>query len=81
MQNLQAPPSLAKTKACFLKLKVVKFCILDQDLYCKDAGGILLNFLLKYEEDKVMEEFHKGDYGGHIYWKATTNKILRAGFS
>jgi len=36
---------------------------------------------MKDETDKVMEEFHKGEYGGHIYWKTTTNKILRASFS
>ena len=27
-----------------------------------------------------MKEFHKGDYGGHHYWKAIVNKILRDGF-
>ena len=37
-----------------------------------------MNCLLKEEADKVIEEFHKGDCGGHHYWKATTNKILRA---
>jgi len=27
-----------------------------------------------------MKEFHAGDYGGHLYWKSTADKILRAGF-
>jgi hypothetical protein len=27
-----------------------------------------------------MKDFHNGDCGGHLYWKTTTNKILRAGF-
>ena len=27
--NLQVPPGLSRTKARFLKLKVVRFCILD----------------------------------------------------
>ena len=27
-----------------------------------------------------MEEFHASDYVGHLYWKSTANKILRAGF-
>lgn len=80
LQNLQAPPCLTKTKARFLKLKGVKFCILDQDLYWKDSRGILLNYLLKDEADKIMEEFHQGDCGGHLYWKGTKNKILRAAF-
>jgi len=67
LQHLQAPPGLTKTKARFLKLEVVKFGILDQALYWKDAGGILLSCLLEDEVDKMMEEFHKGDCGGHIF--------------
>jgi len=39
----------------------MKYCILDGNLYWKDAGGILLNYLLKDEADKVMQEFHEGD--------------------
>jgi hypothetical protein len=54
LQNLQAPPSLTKTKARFLKLKSLKFCILEGNLYWKDPVGILLNCLLKDEADKVL---------------------------
>jgi len=28
----------------------------------------------------VLEDFHKGDCGGHLFWKTTANKILRAGY-
>ena len=38
LHHLQAPPGLTKTKARFLKLKAMKFCILDGNLYWKDAG-------------------------------------------
>jgi hypothetical protein len=54
LHNLQAPPGLTKTKARFIKLKALKYCILDGNLYWKDFGGILLNCLLKYEADKVL---------------------------
>jgi len=77
---LNDPPILSKTKAIFLKLKVVKFCIVDNTLYWKNVGGVLLRYLLKDEVDKVMQKFHEGDYGGHLYWKTTANKILRAGY-
>jgi hypothetical protein len=80
LHNLQAPPGLTKTKARFLKLKSLKFCILEGNLYWKDPGGILLNFLLKDEFDKVLQEFHAEDCGGHLSWKTTTNNILRASF-
>jgi len=67
--NLNVPPGLSKTKARFLKLKAVKFCIVDGILYWKDVGGVLLRCLLKDDADKVMQEFHEGDCGGHVYWK------------
>jgi len=35
---------------------------------------------LKEEYDTVLQEFHAGYYGGHLYWKTTTDKILRAYF-
>jgi len=49
-------------------------------MYSKDIRGIILNCLREEEAEKVIEEFHKGDFGGHHYWKATTNNILRAGY-
>jgi len=27
-----------------------------------------------------MDDFHKGDCGGHLFWKTTSNKILRVGY-
>jgi hypothetical protein len=80
LHNLQAPPGLTKTKARFFKLKALKFCILDGNLYWKDPAGILLNCLLKDEADKVLQEFHAGECGGHLNWKVIANKILRDGF-
>ena len=67
LSNLNAPPGLSKTKARFLKLKAIKLWILEIFLYWKDIGGILLKFLLKYDAYRVMQEFHGGDYGGHLY--------------
>jgi hypothetical protein len=80
LRNLQAPLELRKTIAIFLKLKETFFFILDHSLYWKDPGGILLNCLLEEEVKKYIKEFHKGDCGGHHYWKTTVHKTLRAGF-
>lgn len=41
---------------------------------------MLLNCLIESEAKEVMSDFHKGDCGGHLFWKTTTNKILRVGF-
>ena len=53
--NLQAPPGLFRTKKRFLKMKGSKFCILDNALFWKNHEGILLNFLIKEEVDKVIK--------------------------
>ena len=49
LQNLQAHAGLSKTGAIFVKLKAAKFCILNQYLYWKYSGGVLLNYLLENE--------------------------------
>ena len=80
LHYLQAPPGLTKTKVRFLKLKALKFCILEGNLYWKDPGGIFLIFLLKDEANKILQDFHVGDCGGPLSWKTTANKILRDGY-
>ena len=80
LRNLQAPEGLSKSRARSIKLKAAEFCILNQYLYWKDPGGVLLNFFLENESHQMVKEFHKGDCGGHHSWKVTTKKILRAGF-
>lgn len=41
---------------------------------------MLLNCLLEDDEQKTIEEFHKRDCGGHLFWKTIANKISRVGF-
>ena len=49
LQNLQRPIGLSKTRARSVKPKAAKFCIINQHLYWKDTGGVLLNCLLENE--------------------------------
>ena len=58
----------------------MKYILMDQVLYWKDPGGILLKCLEKSEVDVVTVELHSGVCGGHKYWKATAFKILRVGY-
>jgi hypothetical protein len=67
LENLQVPLGVSKTKSRFLKLKAAKFYILDNSLYWKGLGGILLSCLLEDDAKRAIQEFHKGDYGGHHY--------------
>ena len=76
-----SPPLRFPSNKCrSLKFKALNYCILNNFLHSKDPGGILLNFLVEGEVDKVMKYFHKGDFGGHNFWNNTTKKILRAIF-
>ena len=44
LQNLQVPLGLSDTRARSMKLKETNFFIMNQYLYWKDPGGILMNF-------------------------------------
>ena len=59
LHHHRAPSELTKSKARFVKLKSLRYHIIDTNLYWKDIGGILLNFLLEEEVEKVIEEFQK----------------------
>ena len=80
LTNLNAPPGLSKTKARFLKLKAVNYKILDKYLYWKNSSGLLLKCLPEVDADRIVHEFHEGEFGGHLSWKTTANKILRSGY-
>ena len=80
LQSLEVPPGLSLTQARALKLKSVKFCIIDKLLYWKDPSGVLLRCLDKEESVQVINQFHSSTCGGNHYWKTTSHKILRAGY-
>jgi len=77
---LSPPPGILRNKGRTLKLKAAKFCVLNSALFWKDPGGVLLNCLVEDEAKQVMEDFHKGDCGNHLFWKTTTNKILKVSY-
>ena len=68
-----------KEHAKDIKLKAVKFCILNDYLYWKDPRGVLLNCFLENEAKAKIQEFHKEDCWGYLYCKFTAHTILRVG--
>jgi hypothetical protein len=80
LQTLQPPPGLDKTKVRYLKLKAIRYCIVDHVLYWKDPVGVLLRCLDPDEAKKTMSDFHDSLCGGHHFWRTTTYKILRVGY-
>eukprot|EP00253_Pinus_taeda_P025254 PITA_25254 len=71
---------MSKAKTRSVKLKATKYCIMNNALYWKDLRVVLLNRLTEDESKEEINDFHKGDCGGHLYWKTTANNVLRAGY-
>ena len=67
LQHLNPPPIFPSSKSRSLKLRALKYCFLNGVLYWKYLGGVLLDFLVEGEVEKVITDFHKGDCSGHIY--------------
>ena len=76
LQELKPLDGLGKSRARALKLKAVRYSLIDQDLYWKDPLGVLLRCLDPQEAQKVMFDFHSGLCGGHHFWKTIAHKIL-----
>jgi hypothetical protein len=79
LQELKPPDGMGKSKARALKLKAVRYCLIDQTLYWKDPLGVFLRCLDPQEAQKVTFDFHSSLCRGHHFWKTTTHKILGAG--
>jgi hypothetical protein len=80
LQNLQPPSGMEKNKVRALKLKSIKYYLVDQVLYWKDPLGVLLRCLDPQEAQKIMSDFHDSLCGGHHYWRTMAYNILRDGY-
>ena len=64
---MNCPPEMEKSIRRAFKLKVVKYCILESNLYWKDPIGILLKCVDEDEAWRIMTEMHAGACGEHLY--------------
>ena len=71
---------MEKRKVRYLKLRSIKYCLIDQVLYWKDPLGVLLRCLDPQEAQKIMFDFHDSLCGGNHFWRTTAYKILRDGY-
>jgi hypothetical protein len=80
LQELKPSDRMGKSRARALKLKAVRYCLIEQVLHWRDPLGMLLRCLNPPEAQKVMFYFHEGLCGGHHFWKTTAHNILRDGY-
>jgi hypothetical protein len=71
---------MGKSKTRDLKLKTIRYFLIDQVLYWKDPLGVLLIFIDPQESQRIIFEFHDNLCGGHHFWNTTAYKILRDGY-
>jgi hypothetical protein len=60
LQNLQPPLDFDKSKVRSLKIKSVKYCIINQVLFWRDPNGVLLRCVDDEEVKQVLIDLHKG---------------------
>jgi hypothetical protein len=77
LQKSKPIDGLDKNKVRDLKLKSIKYFLIDHVLYWKDPLGVLLRCLDLQEAQKAMTDFHDNLCGGHHFWRTKTYKILR----
>jgi hypothetical protein len=80
LQKLHPPYGLENTKVIPLKLKTIKYCLIDHILYWKDPLEVLLRCLDPQEAQKAMTDFDDNLCGGDHFWRTTTYNILRDGY-
>jgi hypothetical protein len=71
---------MGKRKARYLKLKSIRYFLIDQVLYWKDPQGVLLRCLDPQEAQKIVFNFHDSLCGGHHFWRTIAYKIIRVGY-
>jgi hypothetical protein len=60
LQEFRPPDGLQRSKARALKLKAVRYCLINQMLYWKDPLGVLLKCMIPPEAEMIVAEFHSG---------------------
>ena len=74
--ELPTKPILAKK----LKLKSLKFCMVDGELYKKAKNGPLLKCVTPFEADYILKKVHEKCCGHHIGARALAHKAIRIGY-
>jgi hypothetical protein len=79
LQELKPPDGMGKSKARDLKLKAVRYFLIDQVLHWRDPLGVLLRCLNPQETQRVMFDFHSSLCGGTISRRPQPTKFSGLG--
>ena len=77
----RAPPEgLNPKQKRALRLKAQPYQLIQGILFRSNREGVLLQCLEKEDSERVLDELHQGQAGGHFEGDTTTHKVLRAGY-
>jgi hypothetical protein len=80
LKNLSYPDHLVDYNRRAMRLKAMKYCLIEYGLGWKDPDRVLLICVKKDEANKLLKELHYGYFGGHFVTRTTAHKILRVGY-
>jgi hypothetical protein len=80
LNNLSCPDHLVDYKRRALRLKAMKYCLIENGLGWTDPNKFLLRCVNQEESNKLLKELHSRHCGGHFSACTTTHKILRDGY-
>jgi hypothetical protein len=80
LKNVSCLDHLMDYKRRDLRLRAMKYCLIEDGLGWKNPDGVILRCVNKEEAKKIMEELHSGHCGGHFAACTTAHKILRADY-
>ena len=80
LQTLKVPTHLSGDECWRLRHVAKNYLIVDDNLYFHVVDSILRHFLTHEEFEVVLNDFHGGACGGHLFGLATTQTIMRVGY-
>ena len=69
-----------KDEARKLRIRAVKYVLIDEVLYKRGFSQPYLRCLTLNESNYVLKEIHEGAYGNHSGARALVHKVVRAGY-
>ena len=74
------PPYLTKGERRWLARKVVRYQLVDKDLFCQGKDQVLRKVPSQEDIHRILHSCHNDICGGHFASDLTCRKILQAGF-
>jgi hypothetical protein len=80
IQTLKCPTSASRDERRRIRHQDKNYLIPDDTLYRRGVDRVLRRCLTHEEAIIVLNDFHTGACGSHLFGLETTQKILRAGY-